>query len=1090
MSQDTLRIATYNLLNYPGSDATTRNPHFRAVLRAMNPDVLVVQEMESSSGVTQFRDNVLNAGLPGVYSSAAFNDGPDTDNALLYKSSEVTFIGASYISNSPRQIAEYRIKPVGSSDTVRVYSLHLKANQEDSLTRQTEANTLRNYLNGLPSGTKFIVAGDFNIYRSTEPAFIRLTQSEGDNDGRCKDPLNAVGTWHANFAFRGIHTQSPRTRSFGNGTTGGMDDRFDMLLVSYPLDPQIILSSYTEYGNDGNHYNDSINEMPNSAVPDSVANGLHYASDHLPVYADFVFDSALPDTGFISIASTNWSSPATWSGGVVPTSTSNVTIASGTMVTIDGAVQCKILFVEGTLQFDATDGRSLTVTEDVTIKSGGEFRSSAAFTTGSTTDTLILGGSFENNGTFSPRITGSSSGTRVVQVTFNGSVPTTISGSTNPTNFSLIRMNLSSTAQTLTPLINVGFMGTTASALTLTRGTWVQSVGTTTTPNVNITVGVDAVLSLSDGGAFMTGSASLLVNGILSVAGGSLSVGGGNNRLEVLSGGSFSCSDGLVSILGRLTLSGGTTSITGGAMSVNPRGGTNLSQTSNVFEAASAAEVSMSGGSLTIVNPKTATSTGREVKVVTGSGAKTFSGGRLYFGDGVSSIPGSDSGFVVESGAILPMITLRTTGGTGRNVCLSSALSVRGLILESGALKLGTFSPGYDLTVAGDFVRTSGTIDIAGRTVTMNAPSPPGATSVDGSFVGANGFASLTVNNPSGITLNGNLDVSGTLNIIDGVVATGSNSITLASSAQLIEQAGEAVLGNISTTRTVTQAVNNTFGNIGVEINAADASPGATTVLRTTGVAHVQGFASSILRSFDITPAVNAGLNAQLRFHYDESELDGQLQSTLRLWRSEDDGSTWSDEGGVVDTVLGVVEVQSLDSLSLWTASDASNPLSLFSISVSLIGGWNMVSNPVTTPDDSVHDLFPGAAFPYAFAFSPTQGYQQQRRVLNGTGYWLKSSSGTVSIIGEARLSDSISISTGWNMIGTISVPVDTSAILQVPSGIRTSDFFEYNGAYITADTLFPGIAYWVKSNAPGVFVMPSPGPVLRSMKPFLGKQK
>ena len=37
------------------------------------------------------------------------------------------------------------------------------------------------------------------------------------------------------------------------------------------------------------HYNDSINRLPNLAVPDSVANALHYASDHLPVSGRFVF---------------------------------------------------------------------------------------------------------------------------------------------------------------------------------------------------------------------------------------------------------------------------------------------------------------------------------------------------------------------------------------------------------------------------------------------------------------------------------------------------------------------------------------------------------------------------------------------------------------------------------------------------------------------------------------------------------------------------------------------------------------------------------------------------------------------------------
>jgi len=48
---DTLKIATYNLLNYPGTDTTTRNPYFRTVTSSMSPDILVTQEMTSQAGV-------------------------------------------------------------------------------------------------------------------------------------------------------------------------------------------------------------------------------------------------------------------------------------------------------------------------------------------------------------------------------------------------------------------------------------------------------------------------------------------------------------------------------------------------------------------------------------------------------------------------------------------------------------------------------------------------------------------------------------------------------------------------------------------------------------------------------------------------------------------------------------------------------------------------------------------------------------------------------------------------------------------------------------------------------------------------------
>ena len=625
-AQDTLKIATYNLLNYPGSDASTRNPYFRAVLNSMKPDVLVVQEMTSQAGVDVFRDGVLNAAQPGLFSSVPFNNGPDTDNSFFFKSSKVIFIGATYIPTALRDIAEYRFKPINSSDTVRIFSVHLKANQSDTLARLAEATILRNYLNALPTGSKFIVVGDFNTYYSSEPALVKLLESEANNNGRCKDPLNSVGNWHSNIAFQAIHSQSPRVRAFGGGSTGGMDDRFDLMLVSYPMDQHLIPSSYTTYGNDGNHFNDSINRLPNAAVPDSVANGLHYASDHLTLFARFVFGASTPGNHIVSIGSGTWNAPTTWSGGVVPSDSSSVLVNTGHVVTIDGSAVAESLTVSGVLQFDATDGRSLAISKSFTIANGGVLRASDVFSSGATTQLVIVGGNFVNNGTFSPRVTGSSSGTRVANVTFDGGTASVISGLTNPTSFNILTMNMGSSATTLTPLVNIGFVGTT-NALTLTRGTWVQNSGQTVTPNVNITVDTNAVLSVGGSGVFSTGSASLLVRGVLNCTGGTLNVGNGNNRLEVLAGGSANFSGGAVNIGGRLTLTAGITTIQGGSILIDPRGAASLAPTSNVFEAAAAASVTMVGGNVTIVDPRVATQTGREIKISSGTGAKAFTGG-------------------------------------------------------------------------------------------------------------------------------------------------------------------------------------------------------------------------------------------------------------------------------------------------------------------------------------------------------------------------------------------------------------------------------------------------------------------------------
>ncbi len=297
-----VRVCSYNVLNFPGTTGTARVPDFRTVIDEVQPDVLVVQEMLSQAGVNQFLNNVLNYGTPGLYAAGPFVDGPDTDNALFYKPSVVTYVSHSEIATSLRNISEYVLRPVGYTSPAaefRVYSMHLKAGStsSDQAQRLAETTILRNHLNALPSGTCFMLGGDYNLRASTEDSYEKLLANEADNDGRAMDPINRPGTWHDNSSFADIHTQSPRTDSFGGGATGGMDDRFDFLLTSYALDDGVgmeyLQGTYTAFGNDGQHFNQSINEGTNYAVSAAVADALHAAADHVPVFADFELPARL-----------------------------------------------------------------------------------------------------------------------------------------------------------------------------------------------------------------------------------------------------------------------------------------------------------------------------------------------------------------------------------------------------------------------------------------------------------------------------------------------------------------------------------------------------------------------------------------------------------------------------------------------------------------------------------------------------------------------------------------------------------------------------------------------------------------------------
>jgi exonuclease III len=189
-----------------------------------------------------------------------------------------------------RLIDEWTGRVKATGDTIRVYVMHLKAGdtQADADERAQQIAQLGSYyISNLPRVDKVIYAGDMNVYSSDESAYSQLIYStEG---GLAADPINRPGNWHNNLKFADIHTQSPRVRQFGGGANGGLDDRFDQILLSRDLLSHYIAASYTAYGNDGNHFNDSINAMPNLAVPQETAQALHDASDHLPVYLDLVF---------------------------------------------------------------------------------------------------------------------------------------------------------------------------------------------------------------------------------------------------------------------------------------------------------------------------------------------------------------------------------------------------------------------------------------------------------------------------------------------------------------------------------------------------------------------------------------------------------------------------------------------------------------------------------------------------------------------------------------------------------------------------------------------------------------------------------
>lgn len=104
-SQQEIILMSYNILNYPGNDTTIRNPYFITVISSVNPDIIVVQEIQSQQGVDGFKSNVLL----NQYESGIFINGPDTDNAVFYKTDKFEFLSNIPIQTALRDISQFTL---------------------------------------------------------------------------------------------------------------------------------------------------------------------------------------------------------------------------------------------------------------------------------------------------------------------------------------------------------------------------------------------------------------------------------------------------------------------------------------------------------------------------------------------------------------------------------------------------------------------------------------------------------------------------------------------------------------------------------------------------------------------------------------------------------------------------------------------------------------------------------------------------------------------------------------------------------------------------------------------------------------------
>ncbi len=195
------------------------------------------------------------------------------------------------------------------------------------------------------------------------------------------------------------------------------------------------------------------------------------------------------------------------------------------------------------------------------------------------------------------------------------------------------------------------------------------------------------------------------------------------------------------------------------------------------------------------------------------------------------------------------------------------------------------------------------------------------------------------------VTLNQEVLINSEVNFTSGVIDLFNNFLVLATDALLIGESETSYItgqnGYIEIRANLNSPSSVNLGNLGAQISStANLGP---TIIRRGHASQTNGFGtgSSIHRYYDILPSNNGGLNATLRFHYLDTELNGLNENDLVTWRSQDN-TTWINQGADArNTTLDYVEKNGIDAFSRWTLSSALNVLPLVwgSINTHCMGG-------------------------------------------------------------------------------------------------------------------------------------------------------
>ena len=171
-------------------------------------------------------------------------------------------------------------------------------------------------------------------------------------------------------------------------------------------------------------------------------------------------------------------------------------------------------------------------------------------------------------------------------------------------------------------------------------------------------------------------------------------------------------------------------------------------------------------------------------------------------------------------------------------------------------------------------------------------------------------WSDLTLNDTLFIQ-NGTLELNGKMQLkFSGYISGETSSTPIAG------------LGKISFNKVISEETHENIKGIGLTL-ISHTNMGNTLIEREFE-AHDLENGESINRMYTIEPSSNLNLNVTMLFNYLDSELNGNQEDELFIFKSIDSGNNWNKQGGIVDKKNNSITLSGITSFSKWTAGSSS----------------------------------------------------------------------------------------------------------------------------------------------------------------------